>query len=1479
MSSSLVVRIGADISEFQRQLKGVKGGAKGLGDQLIGVGTALTKRVTAPLMGMAAAAVIVGSGFQASMSNVKATTGATADEMETLTATARHWGRESQFSASQVADAMYFLGLASWDTTQIIDGLPGVLNLAASAGLTLGESADIMSNAITGFGLEAADAGRMADVLATANKNANTDVRQLGAAFKYVAPIAGMLGFTVEDTAAAIGLMANAGIAGSQAGTSLRRAILDLSDPTEQTADEMHRLGIEMFNADGTAKPLSDVMRTLRDRLGGMTQAQQMASASTLFSTTSLAGMMSIINASDDDFNNLITNLGDAEGSAEKFAAIMQDNLRGQLNALRSRLEDIGITIFTHLYPALSRGTDMLITLADAFSNLSPGTQSFIVGAGAVAAAIGPMLIVIGKGTNLIRDMKNGKQALIGVLAKKKLALTGTQAALIANEKATMASTAASALKEKATIAVSQATIANEKAVALQTKAKIAQEKATQAATNAKVSNEKVVALQTKANLANERATIAMAKANLANEKAVTLSTKAKIAQEQATHSVTVAKKFQTKAVGASTVGWQKMNAAQLKNLYSAGATAKAAKANQGAMAGLGKGIVGAGKAVAGFIGLKGVLIGLPVAVAIGGIALAVHRSNQAFYEANGATRRQVRNYEDLSGTVERAQRNLVGFAHYNMNVNRGLEAQERATRAVDNRMAEYLNTVIRATQQTEFATGEWNAASEAMRRLNTVLGTGLSLRDEEGNILVENVRKLQLLNQTRSAIEHQGHLQERYLRLIEEEGILTRKVENAARQKNRARADLDDGLITQDQYNSLMRDLVPIYDDVNQQLQRNQNRLQDVTGEIEWKNQMLSNFEHALRGTIPVYEEWSEAQADAINKAVERFNSYKSVATNMFDVVNTGFSFSARTVDAEGNRTIESMNILEMATDEHGRRVAKTWNGVAYEHTSVMGLLINNLQENQQTVDEWSRYMGILSERASEGFVEHIRTMGPESLSLVQEMVNGSNDELSKLEGYFNNGGSVAMAALGKELGEHAPILAAVESMTSSVESLLSVMERVFPMIADNATELFEQEIRNGAPGARSAAEHVADMTQSELQALVNRSPQLGQMVSQGLGRGISAEETVAKAAAGQLGSAVLNDIRRVLGINSPSRITNGYGRNVAQGLANGINDNAGTASSAAQSLGSRLLSSIRATLGINSPSREMRDIGQMSGEGLTQGLNNSVGSVEGAMGGMSRAMTTQALAMNQAMALSFSQMNQAITGSMAQMPGIVSASMMHMTASLRQGSAQNSQALSQGNWQMTGILNDLRWEFTQSGLRAMQGLTQGLWSGFGAVMSTARNIANNVRATMQNALRINSPSRVMADEVGQWIPKGIAHGIEANAGAVTQSLNGLASAMDTEHLSRQVGRMAQIDLGNPGDFKRALQEAKRSFLPDSISIASSAPTQRQSDSSTAPITNVYNYEGLMEGANIYWESAQDIRETMREIAWTAQVDGGGFA
>ena len=389
-----------------------------VGKKMESVGKDLTKKITLPLLGLGAAAIKVGSDFEAGMSEVGAISGATGNDLKLLEEKAKEMGATTKFSASESAEALKYMAMAGWDTNQMLDGLDGVMMLAASSGEDLGLVSDIVTDALTAFGMEAKEASNFADLLASASSNSNTNVAMLGESFKYVAPLFGALGYSAEDAALALGLMANAGIKGSQAGTSLKTAIANLANPTDKMAGAMKDLGISITDANGEMLPFKDVMDELRLKFAGLSEEQQAQYAATIFGKEAMSGMLAIINASPEDYEKLIQATREYNGVAKEMAETMEDNLQGEITKLKSALEGVGIQIFEILVPHLQTLVEKLQLAVEWFGNLSPATQETIVKVAALAAAIGPLLILGGK-------VIGGAGTVITSFSKVSIALAG----------------------------------------------------------------------------------------------------------------------------------------------------------------------------------------------------------------------------------------------------------------------------------------------------------------------------------------------------------------------------------------------------------------------------------------------------------------------------------------------------------------------------------------------------------------------------------------------------------------------------------------------------------------------------------------------------------------------------------------------------------------------------------------------------------------------------------------------------------------------------------------------------------------------------------------------------------------------------------------------------------------------------------------------------------------------------------------------
>lgn len=400
------------------------------GKSMTSAGSTLTKTVTTPVLGLGTAAVKVTSDFESAMSKVSAISGATGGDLDALNKKAQEMGAKTKFSATESAEAFTYMAMAGWKTEDMLSGIDGIMSLAAADGLDLATTSDIVTDALTAFGLSASDSGHFADVLAKASSNANTNVSMLGESFKYAAPVAGALGYSAEDTAIALGLMANAGIKGSQGGTALRGSLTRLIKPTDEAAVLMEQYGLSMTNADGSMKSLGEVMNMLRDKLGGLTEAEQAQVAAQIFGQEAMSGMLAIINASDSDYAKLTDAIYDADGAAQQMADTMLDNLSGQLTLLKSALEGLAIQFGEILMPYIKQFVTWLQNLTQRLQELTPEQKEQVVKWAAIAAAIGPVLMVLGKLTSSVGSIITTFGKIPGAIAKAKSAFTAVSAAI-----------------------------------------------------------------------------------------------------------------------------------------------------------------------------------------------------------------------------------------------------------------------------------------------------------------------------------------------------------------------------------------------------------------------------------------------------------------------------------------------------------------------------------------------------------------------------------------------------------------------------------------------------------------------------------------------------------------------------------------------------------------------------------------------------------------------------------------------------------------------------------------------------------------------------------------------------------------------------------------------------------------------------------------------------------------------------------------
>ena len=495
-----------------------------IGESLTSAGEKMLP-VTAAVTGLGTAAVKTAADFDSSMSNVAAISGSSAEDMDKLRKRARKMGAQTKFSAKEAGDAMGYMAMAGWDAQQMYDGLPGIMNLAAASGEDLATTSDIVTDALTAFGMEAEDSSHFADVLAQASSSANTNVGMMGETFKYIAPVAGALGYSAEDAAVAIGLMANSGIKASSAGTQLRSSLTNMIKPSKDVGDAMEKWGFyatesatsidqakidkqmlrvqkaslaadkaqqayndavskygsesteasnaaatleikqtelatanetltqlqegttqnvrlynkALQNEDGSMKSLKETMDFLREAMGNMSEAEQTQAATAIFGKEAMSGMLAIINASDADYKKLIKNIDNCKGSAENMAETMQDNLSGQLTTLQSALQELAIAFGEILMPYIRKAVEVIQGFVEKLNGMSEGQKKVVATIALIVAAIGPLLIMVGKvatGISAITELFSKMETLTtitSIIGKLKGAFTALFGVIAAN--------------------------------------------------------------------------------------------------------------------------------------------------------------------------------------------------------------------------------------------------------------------------------------------------------------------------------------------------------------------------------------------------------------------------------------------------------------------------------------------------------------------------------------------------------------------------------------------------------------------------------------------------------------------------------------------------------------------------------------------------------------------------------------------------------------------------------------------------------------------------------------------------------------------------------------------------------------------------------------------------------------------------------------------------------------------------------------
>lgn len=383
-------RMGSAMTNFGNKLTALGAGA-------VNLGSTLTGAVTTPLVGIGVAAMTTFGNFEQQMNRVKAISGATGGQFDQLKQRAVELGASSVFSASEVAQAMENMASAGMNVNDIYSASAGVMDLAAVSGRDMGLAAEAVASAMNQFGIAGENATHVADVYAKAAADTNAETVDMAEAMKYAGPVMSSLNSSFEETAAAIGIMSNAGIKGSQAGTTLRTAMQRLAAPTDVAAKLMESLGISAYNSEGQMKPISELLPHLQERLSGLSEEQRNNALNTLFGKESLSGMLALLDSAGPEFDGVVSGLQNSNGAAKEMADTMNSGLSGSIENLKGKLETAAITVSERFAPYIEKLADKVGELTEWFTNLSEEQQDQIIKWGLVAAAAGPALVVFGK--------------------------------------------------------------------------------------------------------------------------------------------------------------------------------------------------------------------------------------------------------------------------------------------------------------------------------------------------------------------------------------------------------------------------------------------------------------------------------------------------------------------------------------------------------------------------------------------------------------------------------------------------------------------------------------------------------------------------------------------------------------------------------------------------------------------------------------------------------------------------------------------------------------------------------------------------------------------------------------------------------------------------------------------------------------------------------------------------------------------------
>lgn len=1085
---------GAAMDAFGKKLSGFGALAENAGKTLM-------MGVTTPILALGTYAAKTTAEFDAVMSKVSAVSGAVGEDFDKLRDKAREMGEKTKFSATEAAEAMNYMAMAGWKTNDMLDGIEGIMSLAAASGESLATTSDIVTDALTGFGKSAGDSGRLADIMAAASSNANTNVSMMGETFKYCTPIAGALGFSMEDTAEAIGLMANSGIKASMAGTSMRQMMNNLAGEVEFSAEAFGEMTIRTQESDGSMRNLNGILADCREAFSVMTEAEKVANAESLVGKNAMSGFLALMNAAPADIRKLNKAIAESEGAASSMAEIMQDNLSGQLTILKSQTDELAISYGDILTPKLKDIVSGAQGVVDKLNKMDDGTKNLIVNVGLFSATVGPAVLVVGKLTsgvgNLVSGIGNGMQSFTLWAAK----ITHTTAEMTVHTAATDANTAANARNTASLLAKTAKTVVDTAAM----KAHTAVEKA------------RTLALAAESGLLNQQAA------------ALNASIAGKIKDTAATAAHTIAEKARLTAVSASTAG---LSAHMIVTAGLTTATNACAVAT---------GLLSS--AIQILLGPIGLLIAAGAALAAG-IVLAVKwltKETEASKELRSETEKLAESNEALKDSLKNSE-NM-----FEDNIS-SIKAEAGAAATLADKVKELSKVENKSAQQKRELQSYVKMLNESMQGLNIQYDAQTDALNMTTNEIYAQISALEAEAEAQAAQERiTENLKEQQLvreQLLKVQEKIAEVTENDAL-KNRERKEILKELTEQEsQLTEQLNILTESYAYTNDVFVDASERAAVTAAESE--QSILAAY-----GSIKnAYEDLGESQKQAIDRITSAFEAMTGKLSDLTEKIKLDSETTWSQIQANQSDTIEkTREFSELYAQLIEAGVSESYlNAIGATGPESIPLLKDMLSQGAEAIldsqAEWQEAYEVIGDTLVD------------SLSLDDGLRSALKDYVLGESGIYGTlSAAIAGAdldALGESLTEGVSkgILASMDSLTGTAKQMagsttaaaedaweINSPSRVFADMGKNLMLGLVQGISDNESTVYAKASSVAsNVTRIMKSTLDIHSPsgvmrdEVGKNIALGIAEGIEQNADYAKKSAEEVASAVLQAARTKL-------------------------------------------------------------------------------------------------------------------------------------------------------------------------------------------------------------------------------------------------------------------------------------------------------------------------------------------------------------